>query len=397
MPKRRANGEGGIPCVRKDGRWQAHYTAYDKTGERILKTVMGRSQTECAKKIQDIVHQINTGVYVAPEKVTFKTWVMDWFKLYGEPRWNSQQTRKTHLQNIEKHLIPAFGRVRLQKLEPPRIQSFFNQLSKDGKKSATVRKIMEPMTGCLKKAAQLNMINSNPCDKVELPPLRQEEVKHLDHDEVEIVLGEFPDSTHGRICEFILHTGLRAAEIAGLQWADVDFKNRLIHIKRTAHYQKLVENGVKAEHQSLVIAPTKTTNSDRDVPLNDDAVELLKVQLVVQRHENQNKRWKGGLPGAKLMWVFASKVGTCIQMDNTVRVLEQMLKGMEVKRVTVHPLRHSCFTEMNYSGVDPRTISEIAGHKKVSFTLQVYVHSNIETKRGAVQKLQELNRHRKIM
>ena len=52
MPKKRANGEGNIR-KRKDGRWEGRYTAgYDpKTGKRIIKNVLGKTQAEVREKL----------------------------------------------------------------------------------------------------------------------------------------------------------------------------------------------------------------------------------------------------------------------------------------------------------------------------------------------------------
>ena len=50
MAKKRANGEGNIR-KRKDGRWEGRYTAgYDeKTGKRLIKNVLGKTQAEKRK------------------------------------------------------------------------------------------------------------------------------------------------------------------------------------------------------------------------------------------------------------------------------------------------------------------------------------------------------------
>ena len=53
MAKKRANGEGSIR-KRKDGRWEGRYTAgYDeKTGKRIIKSVLGKTQAEVKESWQ---------------------------------------------------------------------------------------------------------------------------------------------------------------------------------------------------------------------------------------------------------------------------------------------------------------------------------------------------------
>ena len=56
MAKKRANGEGNIR-KRKDGRWEGRYTAgYDaKTGKRIIKNVLGKTQAAVKEKLQTAI------------------------------------------------------------------------------------------------------------------------------------------------------------------------------------------------------------------------------------------------------------------------------------------------------------------------------------------------------
>ena len=61
MAKKRANGEGNIR-KRKDGRWEGRYTAgYDeKTGKRITKSVLGKTQAEVKEKLAKAVAEAET-------------------------------------------------------------------------------------------------------------------------------------------------------------------------------------------------------------------------------------------------------------------------------------------------------------------------------------------------
>ena len=58
MAKKRANGEGNIR-KRKDGRWEGRYTAgYDeKTGKRLIKNVLGKTQAEVKEKQRELLMQ----------------------------------------------------------------------------------------------------------------------------------------------------------------------------------------------------------------------------------------------------------------------------------------------------------------------------------------------------
>jgi integrase len=53
----------------------------------------------------------------------------------------------------------------------------------------------------------------------------------------------------------------------------------------------------------------------------------------------------------------------------------------------IHDLRHSAVAILLAQGVNVRTISEILGHSSVAFTLQVYGHLLVETRREAADKM----------
>ena len=61
MAKKRANGEGNIR-KRKDGRWEGRYTAgYDeKTGKRITKSILGKTQAEVKEKLAKAIVETET-------------------------------------------------------------------------------------------------------------------------------------------------------------------------------------------------------------------------------------------------------------------------------------------------------------------------------------------------
>jgi integrase len=392
MAKRRANGEGSVPRQRKDGRWQSEYSYYDKDGNLARGTITAPTQTECVKKLQAALHKINVGTYTQPDKITFETWIMDWYRLYGEPCWKSQRTRVVHLTNIKKHLIPAFGKILLQKIQPPRLQAFFNSLTNEGYSTSTIHKIKEPLNGCMKKAHDLGMIAANPCDKIELPSIRKDEVEHLNHDEMQETLDALPNTTYGRACALILLTGLRKAECAGLQWGDVDFDNNVIQVRRTACYGKVVHDGLMSDHQELIIQLAKTKKGFREIPLIPQAAQILRDQRngQMKQYLKAGNFWTCSKAGEKDCWVFTTGIGTVLEMGNALRTLEKTLKTAEIHRVTLHPLRHSALTEINKNGIDSKTLSEIAGHSKVAFTLQTYCHSDIEAKRKGMKSLEGL-------
>ena len=73
--KKRANGEGNIR-KRKDGRWEGRYTAgYDpKTGKRIIKNVLGKTQAEVKEKLKTAIEETRGLDVSRSEEYTVATW-----------------------------------------------------------------------------------------------------------------------------------------------------------------------------------------------------------------------------------------------------------------------------------------------------------------------------------
>ncbi|MDR0396049.1 MAG: site-specific integrase [Oscillospiraceae bacterium] len=223
------------------------------------------------------------------------------------------------------------------------------------------------------------MISKNPFEHVEMPQMRQNEVVHLSQHELLALLDALPDTTHGCCCELILWTGLRKSEVAGLEWQDVDFNEGVIYVKRTKQYLWSIENGVKADHQALDVRPTKSKKGFRRIPMKPETRKLFERQLAEQKRERllYAKVWTGGYPGAPNMCVFATHVGTVPDMANARKTLRRACSEAETKLITLHPLRHSCLTAIARGGkVDLRTLAELAGHEKPSFTAEKYMHSD---------------------
>ena len=87
MAKKRANGEGNIR-KRKDDRWEGRYTAgYDaKTGRRIIRNVLGRTQAEVNEKLKRALEETNgLDVSKTADEYTVASWLRTWYELYAKP------------------------------------------------------------------------------------------------------------------------------------------------------------------------------------------------------------------------------------------------------------------------------------------------------------------------
>ena len=111
MAKKRANGEGNIR-KRKDGRWEGRYTAgYDsKTGKRIIKNVLGKTQAEVKEKLKKALEECQGLDVSRSEEYTVATWLRTWYELYAKP--NVRATANRYELIIETYTIPRIGSIK---------------------------------------------------------------------------------------------------------------------------------------------------------------------------------------------------------------------------------------------------------------------------------------------
>ena len=75
------------------------------------------------------------------------------------------------------------------------------------------------------------------------------------------------DSSNSRACAFILQTGLRYGELTALEWDDIDFETKTMHITKSMTYKN---------SGGWEITGTKTKSSVRTIPLTPEAIRILK-------------------------------------------------------------------------------------------------------------------------
>jgi site-specific recombinase XerD len=131
------------------------------------------------------------------------------------------------------------------------------------------------------------------------------------------------------LVELVYSAGLRSAEAVGLDLADVDFEQELVHVRRG--------KGGK----------------DRVVPLGEEAAHWVARYL----HEA-----RPGLARGANNALFLSATG-------------RRLDTSTLRRLVPHPhrLRHAFATHLLEGGADLRTIQELLGHSSLS-TTQIYSH-----------------------
>ena len=167
-----------------------------------------------------------------------------------------------------------------------------------------------------------------------------------------------------------LNLGLRGAEIAGLEWKDIDFENEIISINKNTMYV----NGF-----GIITKTTKNNSSTRIIRLPSNLVSLLKEYKVWWDEEKA----KHGDLWEKTDRLFVQNCGKDMSNATISNWLKKFELDNNLKHVTLHGLRHTNITMQITNGVDIKTVSARVGHSDIQTTLNIYSHYTKESDKKA--------------
>lgn len=196
------------------------------------------------------------------------------------------------------------------------------------------------------------LVKDNPAEKLQSPKLSKplpEFIPEKNLDKLDSLIEEtstdFSSVRDLLMLEFLYGTGVRRAELIGLNHGDVYYVQRLIKVlgKR---------------------------NKERLLPVNDKLLALLK--------HYENIKNKEGFSNNKDAAYFVTDKGERLYPSFVYRKVKMYLGQItSVEKVSPHVLRHSFATHMLNNGADLNAIKELLGHSSLAAT-QVYTHTSFE-------------------
>lgn len=345
----------------KGERWRVRWR--DETGKQKSKTF---DRQRLAKDfLTKLEHEMREGSYVEPSSITLKEYLESWIESYKINI--APNTERGYRVNI-KHICNILGNKPLQKIIPADIEAAYANLEQT-LSGTSVLYIHRTLSRALKQAEKQRLINRNPCDFVETPKKNKSfEAKFVHPDDI----GKYLDAFKGHylytaIC-LAMFCGLRRGEVLGLQWSDIDWKNKIIHVRHNMTDDKLT-------------APK--SGKARTVPLTDAMAKILKEQRKRQQFFME-KFWD---EYHRSDFVVTYDDGTLIKPRALSKNFTAVLKKAGLKPVRFHDLRHTAASLMIHEGVELKTVSEILGHSSITITADIYGHIVEEKKKEAAQKL----------
>ncbi|MDY4719219.1 MAG: tyrosine-type recombinase/integrase [Collinsella sp.] len=281
------------------------------------------------------------------------------------------------------YIADGIGATKVRALTPDMVERWLDGLSKH-LAPVTVNKALTVLKATLRYAVDTRALDYSPAEAVRPVKKQRIEPNYLDAAQRRILLedldangcGENRNPASAIGIKLALFTGMRAGEICGLKWNDVDFKHRVVHVRRA----------IGRDESGSYVKETKNGGSRRDIPMTETVCEMLRQyrEQLSQRLSEADIRLDGS------MYVLGDPNGSYL----TPRLLSTSfwrrakrleLKGSQGKRPTFHDLRHTFATTAIAEGVDVKSVSSILGHADASMTLNVYASADPEAKRNAVE------------
>jgi integrase len=348
---RQANGRYAV-CVRVDGK------LYSKT--------VGTKIAEARRQRDLLSAKAQQGELPQPTRITFaelsEAW-LDGFAAQVAAGERSERTLENYRYHLDRHLLPALGKRRLQELSTDDAARLIAALRAKGLAPKTIAGALVPLGRILALALRRGYIADNPLRRLEAserPRIGPREQRVLTHEEIAKLLAACLPRYRPLIATG-LYTGMRLSELLGLTWADVDLVAGLIHVRCQLSRARVDKPARRVR--------LKTQAAVRDIPLLPQLAALLKRHKLASPFSGADD------------YVFSTSLGTPLGYRNVERrglnraAKRAGLEGEGRRPLRVHDLRHTFASHLIVDlGVDVAQVSRILGHARPSITLDTYTH-----------------------
>lgn len=346
-------------------RWREDVLLADGTTKREQRTtLLGTVEEFKTKRLAEreaasFLARVNRLDYRPVKRATFVEFAESWRNQVIDLL--KPSTAKVMASHLRFHLVPAFGRMRLDEMGQEQVQAFVGKLAK-GRSRHTVLNVLGTLASILKVARKWGYAVAGfqqrdlviPCSKPGKPGrfFTAEQMRSI------LALALEPWRT---IFALAAMTGLRPGEVLGLSIDDLDFEQGLIFVRRSAWYSHLIS--------------PKSNRSVATVPMPGPLAEVLTNYLA---------SWR---PNEKRL-LFSNRRGNPYSENKVVQKrLWPILDTLSIPRCGMHAFRHGCGSLMHSSGASLKVAQAQLRHADASTTSRYYLHVIGSEQRDAAEKV----------
>jgi integrase len=335
--------------------WIVDYT--DQDGDRHIETFERKKDADARHATVKV--NVRQGVHTAPSKsVTVAEAAESWVKRV-EAEGRERATVRQYRQHVDLHIAPRIGRLKLAHLTPTKVEAFRDDLLANLSRPLA-RKVLTSLKSLLKVAKYAHV-----AAVVSIGKGKRERKLEIGRDiptptEIKRLIEGAKDTKRRTLFLTAALTGLRASELRGLRWTDVDLKAGELHVRQ------------RADRYNAIGQP-KTDSSVRTIPLAPDLLSAL-------------KEWKLACPKGERGLVFPSSTGQTEHHANMLRSLAPVMIDAGVvdkdggPKYALHAFRHFfaswCINPRERGGreLPAKVVQHLLGHSSIVMTLDRYGH-----------------------
>lgn len=332
----------------------------DANGKDINKWISGKTKRELEQARREVEQHYILGVNKANDRL-FGEYAVTWYNSVKKPMLSPSQ-QESYRTALNTHILPRFGNRNLRAITASELQIFLNGFS--GSSRTKITMIAAALKGVFSAACQDRIIEINPTLYLVKPaPGSVHSKRALTPDErsrIEAVCQTHPERAYLALMYYL---GLRPGEARGLQWGDIDWSERTIHIQRDIDYKA-----------GGSVGKLKTESSDRVLPLPSRLADILlplrglPARFVVCGMVSGSSLSKSSAERSWLRLMIACDFVEQIDPDaHDIRTKYRPL-------ITPHTMRHNYATMCYENGIDPYTAMRLLGHSSIKTTMDIYTH-----------------------
>lgn len=358
---------------RTDGLYQYRYTDHQKKRQ----TVYARTLNELREKEDEINKALSVNINYAAGKITTRQLLDMELKLKDVLRDGSQSGYRVVYKRICKYA--SFIDDPITTVKVSMCKQFIIDLKMAGYAYGTISQTCGFFKAAFRLACDDEIIPKNPFDFPMKNVIQNDTQKKsgLTPDEQRRFFSFLQSSNcykkHLDFYVFMVETGLRIGELAGLTFSDVDWKNNCINIDHQLLF-------ISRRKEDRTIGPPKTNCGNRKIFLSPKAKAALQNIIKKRQERHIVEPIISGYTG----FIFLTRNGTVIDCYSVDRFLRYVVDSYnrshtdKLPHISAHTFRHTFCSNCVNAGMSLKSVQYLMGHSNSSITLDVYSDVNME-------------------
>lgn len=413
----------------RDNKYRAFFCV---NRQRATKVITAKSQKDAEKQalIMEVKLTETGSLNGETRKAKNDLYVVDLAERYMDYLINKnkpikEKTRQKYQDLLNNNILPYFKGYKVSAIDVYEVEKFLkflgtpearvNKSKKRPYSQGTIKEIFTLFDCMMRKAVIWEIIESNPCDKVEKPVEVKKKIIYYNLEQMVELLHLIDKDTQSEldraavmsersnfqpytiqkiivsalmkqlIINLAIKTAARRGEILGLHREDINLEKKSITYRRSVLYTKEAgtyeEKGLK----------TKDMN---EVYINDSLAELIRnyfKELDKLFKVSEEKLQPNDLLFMTLRNTKMSNLGDILFPDPISEWFKLFLVDHGMPLITFHKLRSSCLTYLANNGTDLFTVAKVAGHSNTEVAQKYYVDGYDSNKAMAASKFDKLD------